>query len=110
MAKPKQAAGAVAAPIFVHTLAEPVHAHGEELKKLEFRKPTARDILSVGNPVIFNPMTDPPTVTHDERKLVGMISALAGIPPSSVLAMDSVDLVSCAWGITPFFVPKPGSI
>ena len=91
-------------------LEQPIEAHGETVKRLKFRKPTARDLITVGNPVIFDPIAHPPKVTHDERKMRLMISTLANIPTSSVDAMNPTDWITCAWGITPFFMPVPGKI
>ena len=53
---------------------------------LMFREPTARDLLSVGNPVIFDPISDPPKIMHDEKRMNAMLSLLADVPPSSILS------------------------
>ena len=91
-------------------LAKPIKAHGEELTEINFRAPTVSDMLAVGNPAIFEPAMDPPRITHDERKMNAMIARLGNIPPSSVAQMDPQDWVSCAWLLTPFFVPMAGKI
>jgi hypothetical protein len=100
----------VRAPAFVYALKTPIEAHGEKLTELRFRAPTAKDILEIGNPVIFDPVSDPPIMTHDMHKMQAMLSRLAEVPPSSILELGPRDLVSCAWGVTPFFVPEAGSI
>lgn len=89
-------------------LAKPIQAHGEELKAVTFREPTAGDIIKVGNPVILDMATDPPVITHDARKMTSMIAALANIPPSSVAQMAPNDWVGCAWLLSPFFTPASG--
>ncbi|GJE45366.1 phage tail assembly protein [Methylobacterium soli] len=94
----------------VHILSKPIKAHGEEIREITFRDPLGADILAVGNPVIVDMASDPPRVTHDERKMAAMISRLGGIPTSSVAQMGPQDWVACAWLLTPFFVPMAGAI
>jgi hypothetical protein len=97
-------------PGYTLELTRPVEAHGQQITKLSFREPTGRDLLSVGNPVIFDPISEPPKIIHDERRMNAMMSLLAGVPPSSIAQMSPRDWVTCAWGLTPFFVPIPGRI
>jgi len=97
-------------PPRTHKLASPIQAYGNEVTEIVFRKPTGMDIVQQGNPVIFDPISDPPRITFDERKMTAMISALAKIPVSSVQQMDPRDWVACAWMVAPFFVPVPGSV
>jgi hypothetical protein len=91
-------------------LTRPIEAHGQQITKHVFREPTGRDLLNVGNPVVFDPISDPPKVVHDERRMNAMLSLLAGVPPSSVLMLTPRDWITCAWGITPFFMPWPGKV
>jgi hypothetical protein len=97
-------------PAYTLELSRPVEAHGQQVSTLVFREPTGRDLLNVGNPVIFDPISDPPKIIHDERRMNAMMSALAGVPPSSIMAMSPRDWITAAWGLTPFFVPVPGKI
>jgi hypothetical protein len=39
-----------------------------------------------------------------------MLSLLGNVPPSSILALAPRDWITCAWGITPFFMPWPGKV
>ena len=94
----------------VHNLAKPIQAHGETVSELRFREPTGADIVNVGNPVIFDMASDPPKVTHDDRKMAAMMARLANVPPSSIGLMGPQDWVACAWLLTPFFVPMAGAI
>ena len=55
-------------PGYTIELSKPIEAHGQQITKLVFREPTGRDLLNVGNPVIFDPISDPPKVVHDERR------------------------------------------
>jgi Phage tail assembly chaperone proteins, E, or 41 or 14 len=89
-------------------LSKPIEAHGETITVINFREPTARDLLSIGNPVIFDPFQTPPKITHDEGKMHLMISTLGNIPPSSVQMLTTRDWTTCAWILTPFFLPVPG--
>lgn len=98
------------APAYTCELSKPIEAHGSSMLLLTFREPTARDLLSIGNPVIFDPISDPPKILHDEKRMNAMMSLLAGVPPSSIASMSPRDWVTCAWGLTPFFVPVPGRI
>ena len=101
-----------AAPLPGYTceLMRPIEAHGQTVTVLVFREPTARDLLSIGNPVIFDPISDPPKIMHDEKRMNAMLSQLAGVPPSSIANLSTRDFITCAWGVTPFFVPVPGKI
>lgn len=98
------------APAYVLDLSKPVEAHGEKIDKLVFREPTGRDLLTIGNPVIFDPVSDPPKILHDEKRMNAMLAALAGVPPSSIMMLSPRDWITAAWGLTPFFVPVPGKI
>lgn len=110
--KPKDANGAAVKPaiIFRYKLSAPLKAYGNDVAELEFRKPTAFDIMNIGDPVVLDIATDPPRVTFDAPKMFAMMSTLASVPMSSLSEMDTNDWVACAWGISPFFVPRPGTI
>lgn len=97
-------------PAFVHELERAIQAHGEEVKTLTFREPTARDLLNIGNPVIFNMFASPPIVTHEPNIMLAMLSRLGNVPPSSIEQLTTRDLIDCSWGITRFFLPHPGKI
>lgn len=91
-------------------LSRPVQAHGEDVSELSFREPTGSDIIAVGNPVVIDMASDPPKISHDERKLAAMLARLAEVPPSTIGKMAPQDFVGAGWLITPFFVPTPGAI
>lgn len=93
-----------------HILQKPVMAYGRELTELVFREPTGMDILKHGNPVVFDPLTTPPKITHDWPRMVPMLSDLAKVPMSTISQLHPQDLVACAWIVTPFFMPVPGSL
>jgi len=98
-------------PAFVLELEKPISAHGDDnVKTLTFREPTARDILLIGNPVIFNMFVTPPTITHDPALMQAMLSRLGNVPPSSIEQLGTRDLIDCYWGITRFFIPHPAKI
>jgi len=107
---PPPAPAAKKEPAFVHELEKPIQAHGEDVTTLTFREPTARDLLQVGNPVIFNMFANPPVVTHDPVVMAAMLSRLGNVPPSSIEQLTTRDLIDCSWGITRFFMPHPGKI
>jgi hypothetical protein len=89
-------------------LSKPINSFGEEISVLKFRKPTGADLIRVGNPVIFDPITDPPRITHDMPKMVQMLMRLSGVPTSSFDQLDTRDLTAAAWAVTNYFLPTPG--
>lgn len=107
---PEESPPATNLPAFTLELMRPIQAHGEAVTVLRFREPTGRDLLTIGNPVIFDPISDPPKVLHDEKRMNQMLAVLANVPPSSILMLTPRDWITCAWGLTPFFVPVPGKI
>ncbi|GAC1040823.1 phage tail assembly protein [Rhizobium sp. No.120] len=82
-----------------------IEAHGEQVKELTLREPTGADVIAVGNPVQFDPISDPPRVLIDDKRMAAMISRLADVPPSSVAKLKPKDLISLGWFLTPFFMP-----
>jgi hypothetical protein len=94
----------------VHTLQKPVMSFGEELKELRFREPTGADIIAAGVPVILDMANDPPRVLHDAPKMSAMMGRLANVSPQTIASMGPQDWMSCAWLLSPFFMPEPGTI
>ncbi|MGZ9718817.1 phage tail assembly protein [Rhizobium miluonense] len=82
-----------------------IEAHGEKVKEFVLREPNGADVISVGNPVQFDPISDPPRVLVDDKRMAAMISRLADVPPSSVAKLKPKDLISLGWHLTPFFMP-----
>jgi Phage tail assembly chaperone proteins, E, or 41 or 14 len=87
------------------TLTKPIPVFNDKVAVLKFRAPTGGDLIRIGNPVIFDPITDPPRVTHDTSKMTVMMAKLSGIPASSLEFLNPQDWVACAWALTPFFMP-----
>lgn len=81
-----------------------------EISEVAVRRPTGMDILQVGNPVIFDPVSDPPRITHDHKRMPDMIFRLTSLTPPVLAKMDPQDLVGLFWHITPFFMPPVGRI
>jgi len=92
------------------TLSKPIPVYAEKVSVIKFRKPNGGDIIRVGNPVLFDPISDPPRISHDAARMTAMMARLANIPTSSFDFMDPQDLVSCFWSLTPFFMPAPGKV
>lgn len=92
-------------------LSKPIEVPGTKedpktkLTEVVFRDPSGADLLAVGNPVIFDPVSNPPRVTHDPEKMAMMIWRLSGVTPGQQGQMAPQDWVGCAWLLTPFFVP-----
>ncbi len=91
-------------------LAKPIPVFAETVSELKMRPPTAADIISIGNPVLFSPFSDPPSVEHHPQKMTAMLARLASVPTSSLAKMDPQDWVSAAWAISPFFIPRAGTV
>src|SRR5436189_5603228 len=80
------------------TLRKPIMAHGDEVKTIKFRQPTAADIERFGNPVWLDfSAGDSVRTCFDEKKMIQMMAGLATIPPSSIRMMDPRDWNTCAW-------------
>lgn len=96
-------------PLFVEVkLSKPINSFGEEISVLKLRRPTGADLIRIGNPVIFDPITDPPRIVHDWSKMPSMLMRLSGVPTSSFEQVDPRDLTAAAWAITNYFLPTPG--
>jgi len=105
---PPQANGVPANDLML-TLSKPIQAHGEEVKIIKWREPTAGDIERAGNPIILEVFgLEQPRVTFDEKKMSAMISTLAQIPPSSVRQIPAGDWNTIAWKLVRFFMPAMG--
>lgn len=86
-------------------LSKPIEADGETVSILTIREPSTEDIIECGNPVSFDPMKSPPTITPDDVRMAKMIARLAGIPPSSLKKMAPKDFLALQWVVVPFFMP-----
>ncbi|CAM5771998.1 hypothetical protein LMIY3S_03696 [Labrys miyagiensis] len=90
---------------FTFPLSKPVMAHGDMVKQLVFREPTGADIIAVGNPVQFDPLSSPPRIQIDDARMAAMLSRLATVPSSTIAAMSPKDLINAGWLLTNFFMP-----
>jgi Phage tail assembly chaperone proteins, E, or 41 or 14 len=87
-------------------LRKAVIAHGDEVKELRFREPTAADIERCGNPVNIDFLSgDTPKMTFDAKSMSAMMSMLAAVPPSTIKQMHPRDWNSAAWNLASFFMP-----
>ena len=75
----------------------------EEIKEITFREPTGGDISRHGNPVKITQEGDAEII---ERKMTMMMSALSGVLPPFIEAMDTRDWNSCAYRLRGFFLPE----
>lgn len=95
--------------VIVFMLRKPIQAFDEKLAELRFRRPTGRDLIQIGNPVLFDPVSEPPRIQHDMPRVVAMLARLAEVPASSIEKLEPEDLVDAAWAVTPFFIPRLGA-
>jgi hypothetical protein len=88
-------------------LRKPVQAHGEELKELRFREPTAGDIEACGSPVTMDFYNnDEPKMVYETKAMFAMMSRLAAVPPSTIKAMNTKDWEFAALALAHrFFIP-----
>lgn len=88
------------------TLSKSIPVFDDKVSVLLFRKPTAADIIQIGNPVLFDPISDPPRVEHHAQRMTAMMARLSGVPASSLARMETDDWIACAWELSPFFIPR----
>lgn len=90
-------------PVVVKLLHKPIpDNNGNMVNSLEFRQPRGGDINRYGNPCRINQEGD---VVIDERKMHYVMSALCGVLPPLLEAMDPRDWNSCAYRLRDFFLP-----
>jgi len=89
-------------------LSAPIKSYGEEVSVIKMRMPTTGDITRIGNPVEFDPISDPPKITHNMQRMLAMVARLSSIPTGSLEKMRIQDWVACCWAVTPFCLPHPG--
>lgn len=89
-------------------LSRPYMVHGEPLKQFKMRKPVAREIGKIGNPLRVDLDSDGTILEIEPRldRVMKYITALSDpqIPPSVVEQFDYVDLDTCAAFLGPFFL------
>lgn len=92
-------------PITVRLLHKPVRNNkGEPVKELNFREPTAGDIMRIGgNPVRLNDKFE--TIIED-AKMLTLMANLSGIMEPFLQPMDPRDYNSCAYRLRNFFLPE----
>jgi hypothetical protein len=90
-------------PLVVKLLYKPIpNDKGQMMHELSFREPRGGDINRYGNPVRINQEGD---IIIDERKMHWIMSALCGILPPMLEALDPRDWNSCAYRLRGFFLP-----
>lgn len=94
--------------LLIQALAKPVKAHGEDITELRCRRPTGKDVLELGNPVMVDPFADDPikTARFDWGVMAPMIARLAGVPMSTLGACEPSDLTTLAWKLAVFLLPR----
>ena len=102
---PAADATATAAAIIL-PLRTPIPVYTDKVAELRLRRPTGRDLIQIGNPVIFDPVSEPPVIQHDMPRMAAMLARLSEIPASSIEKLEPEDLVDAAWAVTPFFIPR----
>lgn len=86
-------------------LTKEIIAHGEPVKELKFREPTAFDIETVGMPVRIDVVDGKPRATFEEMKMSAMMVELAAVPLSAIRMMATKDWTNAAYMLSGFFLP-----
>lgn len=86
-------------------LRKTVIANGESVNEITFREPTGADIERVGNPITVGLYENQPKVHFEAQTMTQMMSALAGVPPSTIRQMHPRDWNNGAWLLANFFMP-----
>jgi len=85
-----------------HELAAPIQAHGEELTKLSYRRPTVAEVRKIkALPYKIDKNED---VSLDMDVVAKYIAVCASIPSTSVDQLDLSDLNELAWVFARFFM------
>jgi len=87
-------------------LSAPIQAHGEVVRSITIQLPRAGDVLHSGG----DPFVEGPGKPADLRRLVPLVSRLAGIPESSVKQLAMQDLKAIEFVLLPLFAPSVGSL
>ena len=107
-AAPAAPAPAQPAETAVIELSRPYMVHGEPLKRFSMRKPVAREIGKIGNPLKFEIGEDGRIAEIEARwdRVIRYVTALSDpmIPPSTVEEFEFADLDTCAAFLGPFFL------
>ena len=88
-------------------LTKPIKAHGEELADLTFREPTGNDLISCGFPFKMELSAGRSVRVVDTQAVAAYISALAGVPPSSVAQLSVIDFTRAMGEVMGFFGDSP---
>ena len=105
---PKKEANGAAVVEVVVPLRKPLQAHGDEIKELRFREPTAADIEACGSPVTIDFLNQAePKMIYETKAMFAMMSRLAAVPPSTIKAMHTKDWEYAALALAHrFFIPE----
>lgn len=105
--KAKPVNGAIVNEVVI-PLDPPLMAHGDEIKELRFREPTAADIEACGSPVMIDFLNQAePKMTYETKAMFAMMSRLAAVPPSTIKAMRTKDWEYAALALAHrFFIPE----
>lgn len=83
------------------SLTRAIQAHGDDnVRELTLREPTGKDLRTLGLPFTISATGQ---VNPDSAVIARHISALAGIPPSSVDQLSAADFMTCSIAVMGFF-------
>lgn len=82
-------------------LSSTIQAHGEQVAKLELKKPTGEQVCRLGLPYTMTPDGE---VSINMKKVKGYLIELCAIPASAVEQIDPADLNKAAWDVAGFFL------
>jgi hypothetical protein len=93
-------------------LSQPVKAHGQDISAIALCPPLGRDFSRFGFPFFLRLTDGTATEELNPRAVTALASELAGIPTSSVDALDGMDWLRVAEAIREFVgaVPPEGAV
>jgi hypothetical protein len=89
----------------VVNLSAPVQAHGETITKLTFRRPTANDLIALGDGVYPVNVFPGAGIRLNSPAMAELMTSLAQVPMSTIKQLEAKDFTTCAIMLTPFFIP-----
>lgn len=86
-------------------LSQPITTEEGETWFVPMRTPTGADLIAVGNPVEFNPISDPPTLRIKDKEMAAMVARVSNIAQPFLGKITPKDLINLGWVLAPFFMP-----
>jgi hypothetical protein len=90
-------------PDIKFTLSKPVESQGEEIKELNLREMTTKDIINCGYPFKMKIVDGEEEQDINQKNFIRLAAALAGVPGSTITSLELVDYMKLQGLIMGFF-------